>query len=249
MLSLLVALTRFLNHLFAAPIMALLTHLGVHVDNPAAPINRTLTLELIVMVLFLLFFVIVRSRLHAERPGSAQLMAESVHDFVTNQAEAIMGHGYAPHLPYVTTIMMFVLCCNICGLFPGIPTPTANPVMPLALALLTFAYYNWTGIRTQGPIGYIKHFAGPIWWISWLIFPIEIISHLARILSLTIRLYANMFASDLLTLAFFSMVPILVPAVFLGLHLFVALIQAYVFMLLTLIYLSQAVTHDDAAAH
>jgi F-type H+-transporting ATPase subunit a len=249
MLSLLVALTRLLNHLFAAPVVALLTHLGVHVDNPAAPIGRTLTLELIVLVVFLLFFVVVRATLSAERPGAGQLMAESVHDFVRDQAEAIMGHGYEPHLAYVTVIMMFILCCNCFGLLPGIETPTANPVVPLALALITFAYYNWTGIRAQGPIGYIKHFAGPIWWISWLIFPIEVISHLARILSLTIRLYANMFASDLLTLAFFSMVPILVPAVFLGLHLFVALIQSYVFMLLTLIYLSQAVAHDEAAAH
>ena len=83
-----------------------------------------------------------------------------------------------------------------------------------------------------------------MWGISWLIGPIEIISNLARVMSLTIRLYANMFASDLLTLVFFSMIPIGLPVIFLGLHFFVAIIQAYVFMLLTLIYLSLAVAHE-----
>jgi F-type H+-transporting ATPase subunit a len=83
-----------------------------------------------------------------------------------------------------------------------------------------------------------------VWWISPLLFPIEIISHCARIMSLTIRLYANMFASDLVTLVFFSLIPLAVPAVFLGLHFFVSLVQAYIFMLLSMIYLSQAVSHD-----
>jgi F-type H+-transporting ATPase subunit a len=86
---------------------------------------------------------------------------------------------------------------------------------------------------------------GPIWWLAPLLFPIEIISHLARVMSLTIRLYANMLASDLLTLAFFSLIPIAVPVVFLGLHFAVSLIQAYIFMLLTMIYLSIAVSHED----
>jgi F-type H+-transporting ATPase subunit a len=90
----------------------------------------------------------------------------------------------------------------------------------------------------------MKHFAGPIWWIAWLLFPIEVISHLARVMSLTIRLYANMFASDLVTLVFFSLVPVGIPVIFLGLHAFVSLIQAYVFMLLAMIYLSIAVTHE-----
>ena len=84
----------------------------------------------------------------------------------------------------------------------------------------------------------MKHFAGPVWWIAPLLFPIEIISHCARVMSLTIRLYANMFASDLVTLVFFSLVPLAIPALFLGLHFFVSLIQAYVFMLLAMIYLS-----------
>jgi len=110
--------------------------------------------------------------------------------------------------------------------------------------VLTFLYYNFHGVRVQGPIGYLKHFAGPLWWLAPLMFPIEIISHLARMMSLTIRLYANMFASDLLTLVWFSLIPIVWPSVFLGLHLAVSVIQAFVFMLLSMIYLSMAVSHE-----
>ena len=133
---------------------------------------------------------------------------------------------------------------NLLGLVPGFESPTASPVVPLGVALLTFVYYNFYGFKEQGPVGYVKHFMGPVWWIAPLLFPIEIISHLARILSLTVRLYANMFAGDLVTLAFFSLVPIGIPVVFFGLHFGVALIQAYVFMVLGMIYMSQAVAHE-----
>ena len=147
-------------------------------------------------------------------------------------------------MPYATIILTFVLSCNLMGLLPGIETPTSAPAVPLGIAIPTFLYYNWHGIKANGLVGFVKTFLGPIWWISWLIAPIEIISNLARVMSLTIRLYANMFASDLLTLVFFSMIPAVLPVVFLGLHLFVSLIQAYVFMLLTLIYISLAVAHE-----
>lgn len=246
--------TRFLNHLFGAPLAGLLEKFGFHsavpgqaspLDfNPAAPITDTFAMELLVALLLLAFFFVVRATLNAEEPGPTQNIAEMLHEFVGGQAEQIIGQGYARYQSFVTTVFLFIVCCNLLGLIPGIETPTGNPKVPLGVALLTFFYYNWHGLREQGPIGYLKHFLGPIWWISWLLFPIEIISHLARIMSLTIRLYANMFASDLLTLVFFSLIPIGVPVAFLGLHFGVALIQAYVFMLLAMIYLSQAVAHE-----
>ena len=117
-------------------------------------------------------------------------------------------------------------------------------MVTLGLAVPTFLYYNFYGVKEQGVVGYIKHFAGPVWWMAWLIFPIELVSHLARIMSLSVRLYANMFAGDLVTLVFFSLVPVGIPVIFLGLHLFVSLIQAFVFTLLTMIYLSLAVSHE-----
>jgi F-type H+-transporting ATPase subunit a len=242
--DLLVSLTRLLNHLFGAPLGALLQTLGIHLARPNAPINDGLTLELVIAVLMVGFFILTRLTLNVEKPGTAQNLAEVVHEFVCDQAESTIGEGYERFVAYATIILTFVLSCNLMGLLPGIETPTSNPVVPLGIAIPTFLYYNWQGLRVHGPVGYAKTFLGPMWWIAWLVGPIEVISNLARVMSLTIRLYANMFASDLLTLVFFSMIPFGVPIVFLGLHLGVALIQAYVFMLLTLIYLSQAVAHD-----
>ncbi len=245
MLQQLQFLTHLLNQLFGAPVLALLLKLGIHPEHPAAPIDNTLTLELIVVLLLLSFFLLVRFTLSVEKPGNAQHLAEMVHGFVYDQADAVIGHGYEPHLPFVTTILLFILCCNLFGLLPGVPTPTANPVVPLGVALLTWLYFNFYGVLAKGPIGYLKHFMGPIWWISPLLFPIEIFSNLIRVMSLTIRLYANMFASDLLSLVFFSLIPIGVPLAFLGLHFGVAVIQSYVFMLLAMIYLSEAIAHES----
>jgi F-type H+-transporting ATPase subunit a len=186
----------------------------------------------------------VRLTLSVEKPNPAQQIAEMIHEFTGTQGEQVVGHGHERFQPFVTCVFLFIVLNNLLGLVPGVVTPTSQPVVPLGIAVLAFLYYNFHGLRVHGPIGYLKQFLGPMWQISWLIFPIEVISHLARMMSLTIRLYANMLASDLVALVFFSLVPFAVPAVFLGLHAFVACIQAYIFMLLTLIYLSQAVAHE-----
>ena len=186
----------------------------------------------------------MRLSLSVEKPNPAQQIAEMIHEFTGGQGEQIIGHGYQRFQAFVTCIFLFVVLNNLLGLIPGIETPTKSPSVPLGIAVLTFLYYNFYGIREQGAVGYLKHFAGPIWWIAPLLFPIEIISHCARVMSLTIRLYANMLASDLVTLVFFSLVPVVIPSLFLGLHFMVSLIQAYVFMLLSMIYLSQAVSHE-----
>ena len=235
--------TAFLNHHFAGLANAVLAMLHVHPTYPQRPIDNIFAMEFLVFVILLAFFAIVRATLSVDKPGPAQHIAEMLHGLVSDQAESIVGHGYERFVPYVTVVFVFILLCNVIGLVPGFITPTAKPWVPLGLATLTFLYYQYQGIRENG-FGYIKQFLGPIWWIAPLMFPIEIISHLARILSLTVRLYANMFASDMVILVFFSMIPILGSVPFLALHLGVSIIQAVVFMLLTLIYLSQAVAHE-----
>jgi F-type H+-transporting ATPase subunit a len=240
------AITRLLNNLFGPMVAAVIERLGLH-PSGTAPIGNTFSLEFLVVFGLIVFFLVVRLTLSVENPNPVQQLAEMIHEFVGGQAEQIIGHGYERFQPFVTCVLLFILLNNLIGLlggFPGITTPTSQPQVPLGIAVLTFLYYNYHGIRAQGPVGYLMHFAGPVWWMAWLLFPVEIISHLARMMSLTIRLYANMLASDLLMLICFSMVPVIAPTAFLGLHALVAVIQAYVFMLLSMIYLGMAVSHE-----
>jgi F-type H+-transporting ATPase subunit a len=238
------AFTRLLNHLFGGVLTSIMQTVGYHPANPAAPINDVFAMELLVVCGLMVFFLLVRLSLSVENPNPAQQVAEMIHEFTGTQGEQVMGHGYERFQAFVTCILLFVLLNNLLGLIPGIDTPTSKPAVPLGIAVLTFLYYNFHGLRVHGPIGYLKQFVGPMWQISWLIFPIEIISHLARVMSLTIRLYANMLASDLLTLIAFSFMPFALPVLPLALHTLVAVIQAYVFMLLSMIYLAMAVSHE-----
>jgi len=237
--------TALLNKVLAGPTTALLTALGIHPHDPAAPINNVVAMEILVAGILVLFFLLVRSRLSIESPGAIQQTAEMMHEMMAGQAKDIIGHHYERYVPYVVTMFFFIVLCNLIGLVPGFLSPTQFPSVPLGCAIATFVYYNFHGVREQGPIHYAAHFAGPVWWLAPLMFPIEIISHSARIMSLTIRLFANMFAGEMVTLAFFSLVPIAVPIIFLGLHLGVSLLQAFIFVLLTMIYLSGAVAAEE----
>lgn len=236
-------LTEFLNHHFGAFVTAMLRQFGIEPKYPAAPIPNFVAMELLVFALLLVFFLIVRARLSVDKPRNIQHVVEMLQEYISTQAGDIIGHDYKPFVPYVMAIGYFILLANLIGLVPGLESPTANPAVPLGCALLTWVYYHFHGIRHHG-FRYVKQFMGPVWWLAWLIFPIEIISHLARIMSLTVRLYANMFAGDMVTLLFFSMVPLLLPVVFLGLHLGVSLIQTLIFVMLTMVYLGGAVGEE-----
>ena len=108
------------------------------------------------------------------------------HEFVSEQSESIIGPGYERFVSYLTVLVCSSCIANLMGLVPGLKSPTANVVVPLGFALVTFIYYHYHGIRANG-FGYIKQFLGPVWWLYPLLLPIEIISHFARILSLTVR--------------------------------------------------------------
>ena len=237
--------TAFLNSFLARPVSALLNVLHVQSVDPAQPINDPIAMQILVVSALIVFFGIVRMRLSAEEPGGLQHVMEMAHEYVDHQSHEIIGHGSKAFVPYLVTLGLFILICNLIGVIPGFASPTQFASVPLGCALMTFVYYHAHGVKKQGIIRYIKHFSGPMPWLAWLIFPIEIISHTARIMSLTIRLYANMFAGEMVTLAFFSLVPLLFPIVFLGLHIFVSLLQAFIFMLLAMIYLGGAVGEEE----
>ncbi len=235
--------TEFLNHYFGGGATFLLRHLGIEPAYPAAPITNTVAMEILVVSLLIAFFLAVRATLSVESPGGLQHIVEMAQEFVSDQAHGVIGHGYQRYVPYAMAVGFFILLSNLIGLVPGFESPTASPTVPLGCALVTFFYYHFHGIRQQG-WHYIKQFLGPVWYLAWLMLPIEIISHLARVLSLTVRLFANMFAGDLVTAAFFSLVPVFVPVLFLGLHLGVAVVQTFIFVMLTLVYLGMAVSEE-----
>jgi len=235
--------THLLNHLFAGAVTGFLRMLHIEPKYPTAPITNAFAMELLIFAFLLLLFLLVRSRLSVESPGGLQHTFEGIEGFVLGQSHEIIGHHSEPYIPFFTIVFIFILVCNMIGLIPGFESPTGVPAVPLGCAICAFVYYNVQGFKHAG-VGYLKHFLGPIPALTPLMLPIELISHTARLLSLTVRLWANIFAGDLVTLVFFSMIPIGVPIVFLGLHIVVAVLQAYVFMLLSIIYVSGAVAEE-----
>src|SRR5579864_4237808 len=235
--------TAILNRLLAAPVTALLQALHIEPRHPQAPVSNSLAMELLVFAFLLMLFLMVRSRLSVDRPGALQHMFEGAEGFIQGQSNEIIGHHSEGYTPFLAALGFFILFCNLIGVIPGFESPTAVPIVPLGCALCAFAYYQFQGFKHAG-IGYLKHFAGPMPALAPLMIPIELISHLARVLSLTIRLFANMFAGDMVTLVFFSLVPIGIPIAFLGLHIGVSLLQTYIFVLLTTVYLQGAVASD-----
>ena len=235
--------TAFLNHYLAGPVNALLRTLHIEPKYPDAPIPNSVSMELLVFAFLIVVFILVRSRLSVDKPGGLQHSFEGMHGFIQNQSEEIIGHHSEGFTPFLMALGLFILICNLIGLIPGFESPTATPVVPLGCAICAFFYYQTAGFKHAG-IGYLKHFAGPMPILAPLMVPIEIISHLARVLSLTIRLYANMFAGDMVTLVFFSLVPVGIPIAFLGLHIGVSLLQTYIFVLLTTVYLAGAVAEE-----
>jgi F-type H+-transporting ATPase subunit a len=208
------------------------------------PWYNFMVMEILVALIIILLFAFLRPRLSVDRPGKVQQTFEVINNFIRGEAEDNVGHGGSKYLPFFGTLFIFILICNLIGIIPGFESPTINPSVPAGCALAAFCYYNLMGFREQGALKYVAHFGGPVWWLAPLMVPIEIVSHLARPLSLTIRLYANMYAGEQVTLVFLSLTYFAVPAIFMGLHVFVSMLQAYIFMLLTMIYVSGAVAHE-----
>ena len=251
-------ITRILNQAFAGPVdwfLALVQqtlHLPVAPRFPQAPITNSVAMELVVFLLLLLMFVFVHSRLSVESPGGLQHFFEAFNGFIEGQAHDVIGHHSERYVPFLVTLGFFILLSNLLGVIPGLESPTADKVVPLGCALCVFIYYHAHGIRHAG-IGYLKHFVGPFDSstpmyirvpVGLLMLVIEPISHLARVISLTVRLYGNIFAGDMVILVFLSLIPLAVPVVFIGLHIGVALIQTYVFVLLAIVYLGGAVAEQ-----
>jgi F-type H+-transporting ATPase subunit a len=216
----------------------------VHLPTDPRPWANWMVMELLVVAIIIVVFAIFRASLSVENPGGLQQMFELVYGFIRSTMDEVGLHHGDRYVPFFGTLFIFILFMNLLGLIPALESPTMYVVVPLGLAISTFVFYNYHGIRELGLLGYLKQFLGPVWWLAWLMIPLEIISHLARVLSLSVRLYANMFAGDQVTEVFTNLTKVIAPVIFLSLHLFVALLQAYVFMLLAIIYVNIATSHE-----
>ena len=244
--------TAILNRLFGSPATAFLRAIHIEPKHAQYPISNSFAMELLVFFFLLVLFLLLRSRLSVDSPDGLQHAFEAVEGFVLGQSREIIGHHSEAYTPFFAVVFIFILVCNLIGLIPGFESPTGVPIVPLGCAIVAFLYYHFQGFKHAGP-KYLLHFFGPPMegmpliariLLALLMLPIELVSHFARLLSLTVRLWANIFAGDLITLVFFSMIPIGIPIIFSGLHIVVAVLQAYVFMLLAIIYVSGAVAEE-----
>jgi F-type H+-transporting ATPase subunit a len=237
-------LTQFLNAHFAGLGNWLLALFHQTAEKPNEPWADFIVMQLLVAMIMIVVFLFLRSRLSVDKPGKLQHLFEIIHGFIIDQADDQIGHESRHHIVIFETLFIFLLFANLIGIIPQFASPTMTPYVPAGCALIAFLYYNYTGFRKNGPWKYTKHFFGPIPVMAPLMFPIEIISHLARPLSLTVRLFANMYAGEQVTLVFLSLTYLVGPAIFMGLHVFVSLLQAYIFVLLTMMYVAGAVAEE-----
>jgi F-type H+-transporting ATPase subunit a len=237
------ALTALFNEYLAAPANALLGALGITAEHPKHPWPNWLVMQLLVVALIMVTVAALRGRLSAENPGKLQQVFELIYEFIADTISQVGVHHGERFIYYIGTIFIFILTMNLIGLIPGLDAPTNSIEVTVGLAVVTFIYYNAMGFKELG-IGYLKQFMGPVVWLAWFMIPIEIISHFVRPLSLSVRLFGNMFAGEQVTGVFLSMTFLVIPVIFMLLHIFVALVQTYVFTLLTTIYIGQATSAE-----
>jgi len=236
-------ITRLFNHYLAGLANSLLNALNFPAQDPANPWSDWMVCEILVVLFILVFFAFVRSRLSVDRPGKIQHSLELVYEFIRAQADEVVGHNAPKYTAFFGTIFLFILFMNLIGLIPGFDSPTMYPMVPFGMAVLTFVFYHAAGLK-EHKAGYIRQFLGPLLWMAPLMLVIELISHTARMLSLTVRLYANMFAGEQVYLTFIALTKYIIPVLFIGLHLFVSFLQAYIFMVLAMVYVGGAVSHE-----
>jgi F-type H+-transporting ATPase subunit a len=233
------AITSLFNEYLAAPANAVLGAIGMTAKNPKHPWPNWLVMELLVVALIIVTVAVLRGRLSAEKPGKLQHIFELIYKFLDDTIHQVGVHHGERYVYYIGTVFVFILSMNLIGMIPGLEAPTNTIFVTVGLAISTFVYYNVIGFKALGA-GYLKQFMGPVWWLAPLMIPIELISHFVRPLSLSVRLYGNMFAGEQVTGVFLALTFVVIPIIFMLLHVFVAFVQTYVFTLLTTIYVGQA---------
>jgi F-type H+-transporting ATPase subunit a len=209
-----------------------------------------IVMALLVALALILFAAWLRGRLSVDNPSKTQHLVEVAFEAVQGLMRDIIGKDAARFTPLLGTLAIYILISNPLGMIPGFISPTTNLNVTASCAICVFVYYNYHGFRKQGFVGYLKHFAGPVWWLAPMLFAVEVVSHMARPFSLSVRLFGNIFAEELVIgslnnylFPFFASIPIMFLSLFLG------TIQAFIFILLTMVYISGAVEEAHGEAH
>ena len=261
--------TLVVNRMFGKLVTAFLSALHIQPSNPRYPIPNHISMEIFVFVCAAIFFLWLRSRISVDRPGATQqcmemLLTNPMGVGVRDLLEDNAGHGSGKYMAMIGSIGLFVLFCNLISIVPTLESPTAQVSVPLGCAIVVFLYYNGAGIAKHGLLGHGKNFLGPVPAMSPIMLPIELVSNLARLLSLTVRLWVNMLVSETLYVLFLGLmlqmflfmgklnaagyasaiIPLIGPIPFVLLHIFVAILQAFVFTILPVIYIAGAVAEE-----
>lgn len=203
-------------------------------------------MALLVLAISCILFPLAARRFSKDNPGNFQQLLELVVSGLKDLLEDVVGHGASKKYLYaVGGFSAFIFISNIMGLFFFLQPPTGNTNTTFALGLCAFLYYNYQGIKTQGLLHYLKHFLGPLPLLAPLMLLIEIIGHLARILSLGMRLFGNIFGEHTATGVFMGMLPFVLPWPMMGLGIFGAFLQTFVFVMMTMVYIGGAVATEE----
>ncbi len=235
-------ISEIFNQYIVNPIAGLF---GIHAEPGHDLLPPHLVMIILVSIGLTIFAALLRRRLSVDNPGAAQQSLELLFDAILGLMRDVIGHDYRRYFPLLGALFIYILTCNLLGQIPGFMSPTANINTTLSLAIISFIYYNFHGVRVQGPLKYMAHFAGPILMLAPLILVIEVVSHVARMFSLSVRLFGNLFAEELVTGSLLDLFPFVVPLPTVALGLFASLIQAFVFIVLNMVYIGEAVSQEQ----
>jgi F-type H+-transporting ATPase subunit a len=218
-----------------------------YLDAGYLPIPTHVVMFLFVVLVAVVVLTILRGKLSVESPNKRQQTFEVGVETIRGLLNDLVGIGGMKHFPVVATFGLLILLSNLTGLLPDMVAPTANFNVTLALAVTSFLYYNYVGIRENGLLGHIKHFGGPLPSIGLMIilFPIEIISNLARILSLSMRLFGNIYGEEQVSGVISSLMQWVVPVLLMPLALLTYVLQTFIFIVLSMVYLGEVSGHSE----
>jgi len=239
-------IVQAVNAAFGPLVRAMLRALG-RTPAPGDVIPDYLVMAALIILFWTVVSLVVRRQLSVDNPGKLQISIEDAIGALQSMLRDYVGHKGPRYLAIVATMFVFILSGNLMGLVPGLKSPTSSINVTLGCALTVAVYYHIQGVKEQGLFHYLKHFAAPPGapiFLAPIMLPIEIISHLSRVLSLSLRLFGNIFGEDLVILILFSIIPFVVPLPMMFLGLITASLQAFIFVLLSTIYLGGAVATE-----